>query len=153
MHENLSVWRSFCQSWLKDWRLSRRLLALLKYCWWNWSQVKHLNKRRWTYLISPPCEGSIDCKSVRYPLGSTTVCPLTESDTYNIQITYKQEHHVANINTHTFISWKWGITQWLLTHYFTWLFIGRLLHNQQASNFTNLENWKNYIDKELKVLQ
>ena len=28
----------------------------------------------------------------------------------------------------------------MLTHYFTWLFIGRLHYNHQTNNFTNLEN-------------
>ena len=34
----------------------------------------------------------------------------------------------------------------VLTHYFTWLFKGRLLYNHQTNNFNNLGNWKNYID-------
>ena len=35
-------------------------------------------------------------------------------------------------------------TDWSLTHFFTWIFIGRLLANHQTNNFTNLENWKIY---------
>ena len=33
-----------------------------------------------TSLMSPPCEGIMDWRSVRYPLGSTTVWPVTESE-------------------------------------------------------------------------
>ena len=46
--------------------------------------------------------------------------------------------------------WMSNYIEQTLTYYFTWLFKGRLLLNQQTNNFNNLENWKFILIKSRK---
>ena len=61
----------------------------------------------------------------------------------------------VNLSPFSFVSWcsHTSYPTQVFTHYFTWLFKGRLLYNHQTNNFNNIENWQIYINKELKILQ
>ena len=73
-----------------------------------------------------------------------------EDRNWSIYMETKKDFFLVYCNLYGYIYHEWVSC---LTHYFTWLFKGRLLNNYQTKNFTNLENRKKYIDKELKILQ